>query len=881
MSWIVTPNLITLNTADNITNWVAAGTTLSTATALETDISIQGSGSISWGTKSIGPHFLFYSSSTVDMRNQHFYIWFQSAAAKTLDTFANKGVGVILSLGGAFSLANTAIWAVDGNDTYPGGWKCYVIDCNKAPDYAGAGWTATALQNVQKFGMLVSCSSTPVRSGIPNQFIDVIRYGSGLTIYSGSAANPATFESLYFTDALETVGTASKNKFGVVDKRGGVYFLQGAITIGSGSETTYFNDTDQIVQFETYLVSESLYKITVTGSKTTCSFGTLIGSGESAIGVDPIILRGAEDLKRKSPTGGPASYTQSLRPVFYVSPEVKRFNMYGSRIADFKEVNFGIESIPMNGTNLQLVDNSFSNTFPITSNISPPASLLLNNKIISTTGSLAGVGSFLDPRQSFAIKLVTTTSMDGTQISVLNSFGFTSTGSSVAEVYTLTNQPFTSNTKYLTVYPNKTWDVINPTWTVPITTQSLVFVTSASNFVNERYSYDTTIVDPTGTVISGSKVYIYEGTLTDSVLYTTTAATGTGLASTNVTKTTYTPTGSTTNPSSSILSSSYGGFSNKVYQYGYSPYAASIVFTAPVIQTLALVTDTNITDPNQATARTNGATVVVSKFSGSFNPVKVIKYLSGSTSFVSGSPVTGSSSGATGVVIEFLGDSVEGTVVLAKGNSIPFSNFEALRNGATSYATSSVLSSLGGFSGSYTWMIDCANSPLTTAYDYLAAQMATIPIASTFNDVLIWGQGTQTQLMYVGTSGYFTNRNRNQGVWVAKKGAGTIAFLTSNEGYSYVPPVQYTLTLTGLIADSEVRIFVTGSENGAMGQELTGIESSGTSFSYSYIYQSDIYVDIVVINVGYEYLRVSNILVSNANSSIPIQQRIDRNYRNP
>jgi hypothetical protein len=92
------------------------------------------------------------------------------------------------------------------------------------------------------------------------------------------------------------------------------------------------------------------------------------------------------------------------------------------------------------------------------------------------------------------------------------------------------------------------------------------------------------------------------------------------------------------------------------------------------------------------------------------------------------------------------------------------------------------------------------------------------------------------------------------------------------------------LTLTGIVADSEVRIYLHGTTT-----ELTGIDLVDTlddtgityKFSYSYNYVEDTYVDIVVHNVDYIYYRIDNLLLSPSNTSIPIDQQFDRNYSNP
>jgi len=81
-----------------------------------------------------------------------------------------------------------------------------------------------------------------------------------------------------------------------------------------------------------------------------------------------------------------------------------------------------------------------------------------------------------------------------------------------------------------------------------------------------------------------------------------------------------------------------------------------------------------------------------------------------------------------------------------------------------------------------------------------------------------------------------------------------------------------TLTLTGLQSNSEVRVYNAGTTT-----ELAGVENSGTSFGANISASS---VDIVVHSLGYEYQKIEGADTS-ANLTLPIQQRVDRNYRNP
>jgi hypothetical protein len=60
-----------------------------------------------------------------------------------------------------------------------------------------------------------------------------------------------------------------------------------------------------------------------------------------------------------------------------------------------------------------------------------------------------------------------------------------------------------------------------------------------------------------------------------------------------------------------------------------------------------------------------------------------------------------------------------------------------------------------------------------------------------------------------------------------------------------------------------------------------GFDITTGTFTYIYDYQPNTYIDIVVISLGYIYERIEGFLLPNANTSIPIEQDIDRQYNNP
>lgn len=82
-----------------------------------------------------------------------------------------------------------------------------------------------------------------------------------------------------------------------------------------------------------------------------------------------------------------------------------------------------------------------------------------------------------------------------------------------------------------------------------------------------------------------------------------------------------------------------------------------------------------------------------------------------------------------------------------------------------------------------------------------------------------------------------------------------------------------TFTVSGLVTDSEVRVFRTADR-----VELAGVESSTTSFEYAYNYGGDVNVYLVVHKETYEYIKITGIILGSNDQTITVQQRFDRNY---
>jgi hypothetical protein len=99
---------------------------------------------------------------------------------------------------------------------------------------------------------------------------------------------------------------------------------------------------------------------------------------------------------------------------------------------------------------------------------------------------------------------------------------------------------------------------------------------------------------------------------------------------------------------------------------------------------------------------------------------------------------------------------------------------------------------------------------------------------------------------------------------VNKTGAGSIE-LTANE---------VTLTISGVVTDSDVVIYASGSTTKLQDDQ----DISGTTSTYTYTYSPNTFVDIKVYRDGYVPYFVYLFELGNASASLPVAQVVDRNY---
>lgn len=107
-------------------------------------------------------------------------------------------------------------------------------------------------------------------------------------------------------------------------------------------------------------------------------------------------------------------------------------------------------------------------------------------------------------------------------------------------------------------------------------------------------------------------------------------------------------------------------------------------------------------------------------------------------------------------------------------------------------------------------------------------------------------------------------------------GIAGFARFQADDGTYFQPPVSATFELTNLKNNTEVRVYKVSDMSELAGQENV---TTGT-FSYSYIWSTDIPILVSIVSIGYQNLQINSTLTATG-TSIPIQQIIDRQYLNP
>lgn len=274
--------------------------------SVDTDVKKQNTGclalKVSGTNRDEGIYWDFGSGNEVDFTttaNKHFWAWVLMTTLGLVKTQALGGIYVIAASDA--SGANWSKWWVEGSDTLDGTWKRIVMDMSKTRSEAAA--TPCTMTAVRWIGIGTKTNGT---SRLDNFFVDRCDYGqAALQGYADAAGSiTAAWQDFFDEDDL------SANKYGIIDKRGTVYYLRGGITFGDAAQSgtfTFDDATGAVVEFEdptydagsgavTRIDAANLYTISAEGlstQKTSVLFGDVVGSGDDRQGVQGGVIQTA------------------------------------------------------------------------------------------------------------------------------------------------------------------------------------------------------------------------------------------------------------------------------------------------------------------------------------------------------------------------------------------------------------------------------------------------------------------------------------------------------------------------------------------------------------------------------------------------------------
>lgn len=208
----------------------------------------------------------------------HIIMWFNGLTP--VDTIVNGGMAIIVGNG-----TDRGQWYVGAPAGYTGGFISRVVDAAADFDNIAAGtWTLTGnpaqLSNVTQMGGRIK-TITAIMGNFNNTLIDQITIGLGVRADAGTVGVPNTFESVRSTDQ-------DTNYWGWWTGSYGNYIGQGKLFLGpaSGTATSVFNDSAQVVVFAAAPVAVGFYEIAIRGANTDADFSGMVIRSE-----DPSVAR--------------------------------------------------------------------------------------------------------------------------------------------------------------------------------------------------------------------------------------------------------------------------------------------------------------------------------------------------------------------------------------------------------------------------------------------------------------------------------------------------------------------------------------------------------------------------------------------------------------
>ena len=201
--------------------------------------------------------------------DMHVHVW-----VRDLYPIRNVNVGGIsIYLFGT----SEAIYYMTGQDKgYGGGWFHIVINLD-AGDRAAASLGTAPSSNITRIGMVGNISATKGESFLQNCYFDAIRRGTGgqgITFTGGTSGDRLTFANCADSDA---------SSYGLLRNIGGAFFVEGCLSWGSATSTTYLQESLQTLNFANFTVNNGTGGNTVVAAVASDYYRIVFAAGTTGI----------------------------------------------------------------------------------------------------------------------------------------------------------------------------------------------------------------------------------------------------------------------------------------------------------------------------------------------------------------------------------------------------------------------------------------------------------------------------------------------------------------------------------------------------------------------------------------------------------------------
>jgi len=321
----VTPDLADISLCEVLGSWTAVGGSLTI-----TDNTIFGPAQGTYNLQNLlnsggnrGADWTW--GVDTNLTNMTLYAWFAFSNKNILQNKGSTGLRIrITDVNGYWGE-----WDIAGKNTLPhAGWICHAVRTSVA--YSRTGGTNPVLTQIRKVGWR---ADTVTAKG--TIYFDAWRYGQGLTIVGGTAGDPAKLDDIITAEEIQD------NRWGVMARYEGVYYVQGVLNIGKTDQSapTYFKDTSKIVVFKDALVGTGFYAINVVGAGSPNTTTFYLGTKSGSSGISGCVLNAA----------GVAKYSITL-----TNANVTVLGLYGSSF-----LNAGTITLPAYAANKEALNCNF------------------------------------------------------------------------------------------------------------------------------------------------------------------------------------------------------------------------------------------------------------------------------------------------------------------------------------------------------------------------------------------------------------------------------------------------------------------------------------------------------------------------------------------